>query len=81
MDKKTTLCELEHNSMAVEYTMNIYLGCSHECIYCFARGEYYNIPDYNHIRFNENALQIIKNDFSNMTKRGIVTTGGAFRPL
>lgn len=63
-----------------EYIMNIYRGCSHGCIYCFARGAYYNIQDFDRVRAKRNALQIIRDELRRKVKTGIITTGGMSDP-
>ncbi|MCL2421763.1 MAG: radical SAM protein [Defluviitaleaceae bacterium] len=67
---------LNYNYIAAEYTMNIYHGCSHGCIYCYARGEYWKIPDFDRERAKKDALRIIRDDLRRKAKRGIVGIGG-----
>ena len=67
---------LNYSYLAAEYTMNIYRGCSHGCVYCFARGEYYKIPEFDRVRAKKDALRIIRDDLARKVKRGVVTTGG-----
>ena len=71
---------MNYDYLAAEYTMNIYRGCSHGCIYCFARGEYYKIPDFGRVRAKKDALRIIRDDLARKVKRGIITTGGMSDP-
>ncbi|MCL2461500.1 MAG: radical SAM protein [Defluviitaleaceae bacterium] len=71
---------MNYDYLAAEYTMNIYRGCSHGCVYCFARGEYYKIPDFDRVRTKKDALRIIRDDLARKVKKGIVTTGGMSDP-
>lgn len=66
--------------LAAEYTMNIYRGCSHGCIYCFARSAYYKINDFDCVRVKKDALRIIRDDLRHKVKPGVVTTGGMSDP-
>jgi DNA repair photolyase len=72
-----TFCESK--KMAVEYSMNIYRGCSHGCIYCSSRGEYYKILDFNYERVEKDVLRAIKNDLT-YRKPCVVATGGLSDP-
>lgn len=66
--------------LACEYTMNIYRGCSHGCIYCFARSSYYKIHDFDSVKAKRDALRIIRDDLQRKAKPGVVTTGGMSDP-
>lgn len=71
---------VNRNYLATEYTMNIYRGCSHGCIYCFARSDYYHIHDFDSVKAKKDALKIIRNDLQCKVKTGIITTGGMSDP-
>ena len=58
------------------YTMNIYRGCSHGCIYCDSRSECYGVQDFDTVRVKSDALAVIRNDLRSKTQSGVVTTGG-----
>lgn len=66
--------------LAAEYTMNIYHGCSHGCIYCFARSDYYHIQEFDCVKAKKDALRIIRDDLRRKVKPGIVITGGMSDP-
>ncbi len=76
----TTNKSINVNYLAAEYTMNIYRGCGHGCVYCFARGEYYKIPDFDRVRSKKDALRIIRDDLRRKTKRGVIITGSMSDP-
>lgn len=76
----TTNKSANYNYLAAEYTMNIYRGCPHGCIYCFARGEYYCIPDFDTVKVKRDALRIIRDDLRRKVRTGVVTTGGMSDP-
>ncbi|MCL2575496.1 MAG: radical SAM protein [Defluviitaleaceae bacterium] len=67
--------------LQTEYVMNIYRGCSHGCIYCYARSNYYEkTDDFDNIRAKKDALQIIRDDLRRKVKTGVVLTGGVSDP-
>lgn len=83
IDAKTIVTRnkiVNRDYLAAEYTMNIYHGCSHGCIYCFARSNYYKIHDFDCVRAKKDALRIIRDDLQRKVKTGIVTTGGMSDP-
>ncbi len=83
IDAKTIImnCKPNTNYLAFEYVMNIYWGCSHGCIYCYARSDYYDKignlgGNFDCIRAKRNALQIIRDDLRRKVKTGVIFTGG-----
>lgn len=58
-----------------EYSMNIYRGCSHGCIYCDSRSSCFGNTEFDKIRLKENALEIIRNDLRRKVKPGVISTG------
>jgi len=63
-----------------EYTMNIYRGCCHGCIYCDSRSSCYRIDNFDEVTAKEDALRIIRNDLQKRRKIGIVATGSMSDP-
>ncbi len=69
---------------ASNYTMNIYKGCCHGCIYCDSRSECYRVENFDTVRAKENALHTIAQDLKSKRKKGVVITGSmsdAYNPL
>ena len=67
--------------LSFEYVMNIYWGCSHGCIYCYARSNYYEkTGNFDNIRAKKDALRIIRDDLRSKVKKGVVFTGGISDP-
>ncbi|MCL2843806.1 MAG: radical SAM protein [Oscillospiraceae bacterium] len=63
-----------------DYTMNIYRGCNHGCIYCDSRSNCYRIEQFDRVRAKENALQIIRDDLRRKIRPGVVGTGAMSDP-
>ena len=65
----------------MEYVINnIYRGCSHGCIYCFARGQHYNSSDFTEIHIEKDGLSVIRDEFERIAKPIVVATGGLSDP-
>ncbi|MCL2065753.1 MAG: radical SAM protein [Candidatus Cloacimonetes bacterium] len=64
-----------------EYVMNIYRGCDHGCIYCYARSNYYEKTDnFDKVRAKQDALRIVRDDLLKKKKKGVILTGGVSDP-
>ncbi|MFV0401492.1 MAG: radical SAM protein [Oscillospiraceae bacterium] len=77
----TNTKSLNWNYLCFEYVMNIYWGCSHGCIYCYMRSDYYDEigklnGNFDSVRAKRNALQIIRDDLRRKIRKGVVFTGG-----
>jgi DNA repair photolyase len=56
------------------YTMNLYRGCQHQCIYCDTRSETYQIENFDHdILIKANAIEVLRRELAG--KRVIATIG------
>lgn len=57
------------------YSVNLYRGCCHGCIYCDSRSECYGIKDFDTVRAKENALAILESELRSKRHTGVVMTG------
>ncbi|GAA0071911.1 radical SAM protein [Clostridium sardiniense] len=79
--KKIVSNSIENNSwFALNYTMNIYRGCCHGCIYCDSRSSCYQIVDFDRVRAKENSTEIIGRDLRSKRKKGIIGMGAMSDP-
>lgn len=62
------------------YTMNLYRGCCHGCIYCDSRSECYGIQDFDRVRAKENALEILRKELRGKRRKEAVLTGSMSDP-
>jgi len=62
------------------YTMNIYKGCCHGCIYCDSRSECYHVENFDEVRIKEDALAIIERELISKRKKGVIGTGAMSDP-
>lgn len=61
--------------------MNLYRGCSHNCIYCDSRSKCYQINhDFEDIEVKENALELLENSLRHKRKKCMIGTGAMTDP-
>lgn len=70
----------DRNWFGTRYTMNIYKGCCHGCIYCDSRSSCYQIEDFDKVRAKENALTIIRQQLKGSMGKGVIGTGAMSDP-
>lgn len=59
----------------IDYTMNLYRGCCHGCIYCDSRSECYRVDDFDQVRVKADALAILRRELRSRRLRGVVGIG------
>ena len=64
----------------IKYTMNLYRGCQHQCIYCDSRSECYQIEDFADILVKVNALDLLRKELARKRKKGTIGTGSMNDP-
>jgi len=69
-----------NNWFGNNYTMNIYKGCSHGCIYCDSRSECYHVENFDRVRAKENALTLIQRELMSKRRTGVIGTGAMSDP-
>jgi DNA repair photolyase len=62
------------------YTMNLYRGCQHQCIYCDSRSECYQIENFADILVKENAIERLEDELPRKRKKMTVCTGSMNDP-
>lgn len=82
IQSKTALSKNKQPSkwFGVHYKVNPYRGCSHNCIYCDARSECYQLEDFNCIEVKENLGEIIRKELRTKRNKGTIGTGGMTDP-
>lgn len=63
-----------------DYTMNLYRGCCHGCIYCDSRSECYGVEDFDTVRAKADALRILRDELRRKVKPGIAGMGSMSDP-
>lgn len=80
---KTIITKNKNNKdlwFGIDYSMNIYRGCCHGCIYCDSRSDCYQIKDFDTVRAKENAIEIIRKELKGKINKGIIGTGSMSDP-
>jgi len=79
---KTLLAHSKHPDpwFGIKYTMNIYRGCEHQCIYCDSRSECYQIENFKDVLVKVNALELLEKELPRKRTRGTIGTGSMSDP-
>jgi len=64
----------------IKYTMNLYRGCQHQCIYCDSRSECYKIENFADILIKVNAIDLLRKELPRKRTIGTVGTGSMNDP-
>jgi DNA repair photolyase len=69
----------------IKYTMNLYRGCTHRCIYCDSRSLCYGIEDFDgEVLVKANAIDLLRRELRGKRAKGYVSLGSmndAYMPL
>ncbi|MCU4175134.1 radical SAM protein [Carboxylicivirga sp. N1Y90] len=57
------------------YTINLYRGCTHGCIYCDSRSDCYRINDFDQIEVKQNALELLHRELKSKRQRRTIGFG------
>ena len=60
---------------ASQYTMNLYRGCCHGCIYCDSRSACYGIEQFDVVRAKDRALALLSRELGSKRRKGVVVNG------
>ena len=64
----------------IRYSMNLYRGCQHQCIYCDSRSECYRIENFADIQIKENAIGLLRNELRKIKIKDTIGTGSMNDP-
>jgi DNA repair photolyase len=64
----------------IKYTMNLYRGCQHQCIYCDSRSECYRIENFADVLVKINAIDLLKKELPRKRVKGTIGTGAMSDP-
>ena len=64
----------------LKYTMNLYRGCQHQCIYCDSRNTCYQIENFKDILVKVNAIELLEDELSRKRLKGTIGTGSMNDP-
>jgi DNA repair photolyase len=64
----------------IKYTMNLYRGCQHQCIYCDSRSECYRIENFADVLVKTNAIDLLQKELARKRVKGTIGTGSMNDP-
>lgn len=59
----------------IDYTVNLYRGCNHGCIYCDSRSQCYGIDDFSKVRPKKEALVLLERELKSKKQKGVISLG------
>lgn len=59
----------------ISYTINLYRGCSHACIYCDSRSDCYRIDNFDDIQVKSNAIELLHKELRAKKQRRTIGFG------
>ncbi len=62
------------------HQVNLYRGCTHNCIYCDSRSDVYHVGDFENIAVKENAITIFKQELEKKRHKFMIGTGSMCDP-
>jgi DNA repair photolyase len=62
------------------YTMNLYRGCQHQCIYCDSRSQCYQIENFKDVLVKVNGPELLRQELARKRKKGTIGTGSMHDP-
>lgn len=63
-----------------EFTVNLYRGCCHGCIYCDSRSLCYQNFNFDAVKAKKNAIEILDRELCSKQKRGVIDSGSMGDP-
>ena len=64
----------------IKYTMNLYRGCQHQCIYCDSRSQCYQIENFGDVLVKTNAVELLRQELPRKRVKGTIGTGSMNDP-
>ncbi len=64
----------------IQHTMNLYRGCSHQCIYCDSRSQCYQIENFADVLVKVNAIELLRKELPRKRIKGTIGTGSMSDP-
>lgn len=83
IEAKTLLARVREPDtwFGLTYSMNLYRGCAHQCIYCDTRSGCYEIEDFDHeVLVKRNALDLLERELRGKRAKGTIGLGSMNDP-
>ncbi len=63
-----------------DYTMNLYKGCHHGCVYCDSRSDCYQIDEFDKVRGKGFASELLNQELQSKREKGVIGAGSMSDP-
>ena len=82
IESKSILSKIRQTDtlFGINYSMNLYRGCQHGCVYCDTRSDCYQVGDISNIRVKKNAIDLLKKELTAKHIKGTIGTGSMNDP-
>ena len=60
-----------------DYTLNLYRGCNHGCVYCDSRSVCYHMEEFDRVRVKRDCLTALDTELRGKKRAGVVAMGAA----
>lgn len=80
IEAKTLLSRTRDQYFGFSYTMNLYRGCQHGCIYCDSRSACYQKEDFSDIEIKANSIPLLRSELASKKKKGTIGFGSMSDP-
>jgi DNA repair photolyase len=82
IEAKTILSKLNDSDwlFGISYSMNLYRGCQHGCIYCDSRSTCYHVENFDELEVKQNAIQLLEKELRKKRVKATIGTGSMNDP-
>ncbi len=86
IEAKTILQKATHGEewFGIDYNMNLYKGCCHQCIYCDSRSNCYQVENFDKVRAKKDEIERLNRELKSKRKKGVIGIGAmsdTYNPL
>lgn len=67
----------EFQFFRTDWTLNLYRGCNHGCVYCDSRSVCYHMEDFGRVRVKRECLSALETELRGKKRAGVVSMGAA----
>lgn len=72
--------DIHHLWFGYDYTMNLYQGCHHGCIYCDSRSNCYHIDNFDQVKVKKDVISLLSKELCTKKRKGIIALGAMSDP-
>lgn len=72
--------DIHHLWFGYDYTMNLYQGCHHGCIYCDSRSNCYHIENFDQVKVKKDVITLLSKELCSKKRKGVIALGAMSDP-